>query len=75
MIVSFEDVLTDYQQEGQKILSFVNMEPSQGVPKPKFEKWKYDMDPELRLKIDDLYRKRLGRLYETYLARYAENDW
>ena len=72
MIVRFEDVLADHQQEGQKISSFINMEGFQEVQKPKFKKLEYELESELRLKIDDLYRKRLGGLY-SYLARYADN--
>jgi hypothetical protein len=70
MIVRFEDVLADYQQEGQRILSFIKMKKE--IPNPKLEKLGNDMDPKLRLKIDHLYSKRLGRLYETYLAGYAD---
>ena len=70
MIVKFEDVLNDYQPESQRISSFLDLK----LKKPKFVQPKHSLNHQLRLKIDNLYLKRLGGLYPRYLADYAETQ-
>ena len=72
IIVRYEDVYTDKEKEGKKLLDFLDI--TDEIPKQNLWCWGKceDLDADYRKNIDDLYRKRLGRLYETYLAEYSE---